>query len=1088
MVEKNSQEEALIKEAEIEEENFNWIEVALIYEKLVKVYKNENKLSKVAFFYKKLGFVNSQAADTVSTTEKYILLKEKAILNYRKAGNLFSNIGIKAEELECFAEAFYEEGCTSSSINEGEEEFNNSLKLLIQASELYFNDEDYGGFTRINIRAAMCMHNLMKYARNPKELEKIIQEGTLYADKAWRFSKKLSNLKYLNDTLYAWLSIALHNCFVADIPTYDNLNQGRILAFDYKKWFERTKFAFNLTKEESNLKNKGFTNFLLGFFHFYYGFYLAENIGQQNRNLEKGLILCEKGLKFIRKTKDNGIISIIIFYLNWFAFFGGRINYVQKRIIQDIQETIEVGIVYSNLFSFWNFYINFLPALYYSNIAQRSFFSPKQRESYAKEALNYAKASNNNIAFKPLSAWSYQILTWAYSQLVYLAKNEQDRSKYAKVMLENAENANRIGEEYKKGLCRTSGYSSLYRAYKTLADISQNKENKIDLLRSAVDAADNYLDHPVESRTGFIAAKIRLGLLYEELGIISMDTSYLIRAKEVFWKVIEESLNRGYISYAAASHEYIARIEDRLGNYKASAEYYDKAQKGYQDSLSFIEYKLLKNRISEKSNYSLAWKLIETAKAFHKKEDHAKAKKNYEEANKILEGLSKYNFEAPYYFAWMLLEEAELLSKQESHNKAIEQYKHTKMNFYEAITILESTLNKTKEKLENIRIKKLIKVARVRMDYCSARMNLEKARVLEKRGDNLAAAENFAIAASIFKSLCEVYKIESEKVELNAIYLLCRAWETMALAEKYEDTLRFAQASDLFRDASEIFIDSKLKLLASGNSSFCKALELGCNFDKSLEMESKEELYPKVKILLRDAASSYRKGGLISGADWALATSTYFDATWHIIKSDMEMSLIEKKNLLELASELLKSASELFEKAGYAHRRKEVLDRLESLRKEDNIIVSALNTIKKPSISNSTLGIIAPSCSLETSSSSKLSEIRQFTEEETKSVEKRSIKKKYGVIYKDLLEQYPKIQRRECRVGIAQIGISETGDILDEYYEMKPSGLLKLREDKIEIVRIKVKNMIQSAHKEGINVLLFPEMTIDLNYGEFLED
>ncbi|MFX0024485.1 MAG: nitrilase-related carbon-nitrogen hydrolase, partial [Candidatus Hermodarchaeota archaeon] len=415
------------------------------------------------------------------------------------------------------------------------------------------------------------------------------------------------------------------------------------------------------------------------------------------------------------------------------------------------------------------------------------------------------------------------------------------------------------------------------------------------------------------------------------------------------------------------------------------------------------------------------------------------------------------------------------------------QYKQTKMNFYEAITILESALNKTKEKLETKRIKKLTKVARVRMDYCSARINLEKARILEKQGDNLAAAENFATAASIFKNLCEVFKIESERDELKAIYFLCQAWETMALAEKYEDVLRFAQASDLFKDASGIFIDSKLKLLASGNSSFCKALELGCKFDKSLEMESKEELYPKVKILLRDAASSYRKGSLVSGADWALATSTYFDATWHIIKSDMEMSLEKKKNLLELASELLKSASELFEKAGYEHKQKEVLERLESLKTEDKIIVSALNTIKKPSISSSTLGIIAPACSLETSSSSKLSEIRQFTEEETRLADKIVGKKKYELIYRDLFKEYAKIQKSKCRVAIAQIGLSESENFVTEFFEFKPTGLISLKKEKIEETALKVKKMIEFANENEVNILLFPEMTIDLNYPEMLE-
>ena len=59
---------------------------------------------------------------------------------------------------------------------------------------------------------------------------------------------------------------------------------------------------------------------------------------------------------------------------------------------------------------------------------------------------------------------------------------------------------------------------------------------------------------------------------------------------------------------------------------------------------------------------------------------------------------------------------------------------------------------------------------------------------------------------------------------------------------------------------------------------------------------------------------------------------------------------------------------------------------------------------------------------------------------------------------------------------------------MNEFYEEKISGFLGLREDKTEIVRSTVKNMIENAHANKINILLFPEMSIDLNYGELLEE
>ena len=212
------------------------------------------------------------------------------------------------------------------------------------------------------------------------------------------------------------------------------------------------------------------------------------------------------------------------------------------------------------------------------------------------------------------------------------------------------------------------------------------------------------------------------------------------------------------------------------------------------------------------------------------------------------------------------------------------------------------------------------------MNYCSAKINLENARILGKSGKRLEAADKFAAAASIFRKLCRLFKIKTEREELEAIYYLCRAWENMELAERYNDPNRFSEASNLFIRASQLFHESKLKLLALGNSAFCQALEYGSNFDKTGSMKLKSKLYPKIKSMLRNAASSYRKGGFESGADWALATSTFFDALWHLINVDEELDFTKKKELLEIGSMYLKSAAELFSKARYKEKEREVLE------------------------------------------------------------------------------------------------------------------------------------------------------------------
>ncbi|MHA2088367.1 MAG: hypothetical protein ACW972_08830, partial [Promethearchaeota archaeon] len=859
-----------------------------------------------------------------------------------------------------------------------------------------------------------------------------------------------------------------------------------------------------ISKCETSLafvKKLNFTDFALlsGFFgsiggaYCEFGLKYCDNEIEQRENIDKGLKFLELSLDYGRKTSEPFIIAQSLNFINQYALLGGKIMYLRNRINDDLKEMEEVGKKIDHLPVLMKVYISFfryfLPTFYYSNISQWSIFTPSQRITYAKKAIDPAlKYLEFMFPDAYNRAYTYSSLSLSYSVLARFNTLKEEQEKSVERMLYYASEANRIGVKYGKGQGLALGYSSLYRAHKTLADIAENEEERISALTSAIDAQEKGMDYATESRTGIIAAQMRLGLLYEELGILTKDNSNLLRSEEILLNAIKSSLDRGYYSYAGTTYEYIARIEDRLGNHTASAEYYLNAKENHSKSLKSIEYKLLKKRIKEKINYALAWNLIEKAKAYHKNESHLKAKESYEKSSEILQNIARYSFEGSYNAAWALLEEAELLSKQEREEEAINQYRITTQAFEEAIKILEIALEKAEAQPERERISKLQKVAKIRINYCNARVNLEEARILGKKGDHSTAAEKFAIAASVFRGVCARYKLERERKELEAIYYLCRAWESMELAEKFEEPERFEYAANLFTKASNLFTDTKLKLLSSGNSTFCQALEIGCKFDETFELKIKRELYPRIKLMLSKAASSYGKGGFENVSNWALATSIYFDAAWHLIQADKELDIGEKGRLLGIGSNYLKSALELFSKAGYDNKVLEVQDRLNRVEKEESILFSALGTIKEPSISRSTMGISAPTCPIESSESPRLGEAQQFIEEERRIQIKNIEGKKYQLIYRDLFKEFPKVQKRECRVGIAQIGVSESGNIMNELFQMKSSGLLGVKENKIEDLRSKVKVMIENAYNDGVNILLFPEMTIDLNYGEIFED
>ena len=73
------------------------------------------------------------------------------------------------------------------------------------------------------------------------------------------------------------------------------------------------------------------------------------------------------------------------------------------------------------------------------------------------------------MAFKPYFGWPYQMKTWAYSQLLNLDSSKKKKEECINNMLQYALKAKELGEKYKGGFVRAIGYSSVFRAYKTLS-------------------------------------------------------------------------------------------------------------------------------------------------------------------------------------------------------------------------------------------------------------------------------------------------------------------------------------------------------------------------------------------------------------------------------------------------------------------------------------------------------------------------------------------------------------------------------------------------------------------------------------------
>jgi len=969
-------EKKLLEKAQQAEIICDWPNALKLYNQAAESYVKKDIASEAAQIYNKLGYIKIKSAFTGETADEIFKSKDESIKYFEKAEKFFHQLNNKYGKIECKVGIFRSKLDHAISISELNSISNESNVLnLIEQLIDYYNSQD----DKKNLIAALsyfARFSLISIFTNPMmEWDKIIQKGCDFASQSWEISNEIGNSQFLTESL-VW------ECNLRSMQTqYQEFRWDTHWKETFSELLSRCNKTLKLIENTNDFRSLCQVYYITGYMSCFYAFHFIEDEEIQKEFTDKGLTYLEKSLEIARKINDKYLIIDLISWIDWWALFGGKLDYFQERIPADVREMEELG---KELKGFLNisYSLNRVLINYYATMARWSVFNSAQRIEFAKKGIKYAENYLQMFSgFEgPIINNFLGPLVTIYSQLALLTPDANKQRYYLQKMLDNAKKGYEFGQTAKGGFIRSFGCLGKYNAYKTLADLAKNEKEKIQSLTIAIEAAKENMAYTVESRTGMITAQLRIGLLLEELGILSQNNEILQEAKKSYSKVIDECIERGYKSYAANAYQYVARIDDRLGNHISSAKNYEKSREIHEDALNTIEYTPLIKRIQEKIHYSSAWNLIENAKVNHKSENHLKAKEFYNNASEILEEIGRYSYEAPYYRAWAFLEEAEQCSKREQQEKAINMYEKTIEAFKKATSILEKSL-KSKAKTELKRIEMLTKVANIRVSYCSARINLENAIILGRQGEHTTAAELFATAASKFRIVCTRFKLERERKELEAIYFLCRAWESMEFAEKYEEHTRFAEAAVLFSKATNLFSDNKLKFLSSAHSAFCQALEFGCKFDETLETEIKTNLYPKVKVMLSKAASLYEKGGFKSGADWAQATSIYFDAAWQLIKADEEIDLNKKGNLLKIGSEYLKSAIELFGKAGYKEKEREVQDRLNRVGKEETILISALSTIQEPTISRSTIGIVAPTCPIETSESPRLGEIRQFSED-----------------------------------------------------------------------------------------------------------
>jgi len=503
-----------------------------------------------------------------------------------------------------------------------------------------------------------------------------------------------------------------------------------------------------------------------------------------------------------------------------------------------------------------------------------------------------------------------------------------------------------------------------------LSNVESNPESKKRLLEEAISSKGECLElcgkvMPHFEKMGvlnyfatFQKSQDTYATLLTRLYDMADDPEVLKKAVKVLERAVESAKKLDMVSRIAESHWKIARTHDILGEHVQAAEHFAHASESYLTAAEKIPQ--LKDLYRDLASYMQAWIEIEKARNHHVKQQYGLAREHYENAANLHESTERWKYLKQNYLAWGRLEEAEDLSRREQTEQAKSLFLQAANLFVEAKSAIKTKFEDTALGDERSMAAGLLDASDMRHEYCLARTTIEDAKILDRQGDYLTGAEKYGEGAERFRRIMEAAP-EQTRRELQPILCLCQAWQKMMMAEAKASSTLYAEAAELFKQAKEHMVDRSTSLVASANSSFCKALEAGTEFEIIRDVES----YSTAKKHMEAAAECYLKAGYENASEYARATNKLFDAYMYMHKAETETEPQKRAQYYRMAAEVLQASANLFTKAKYAEKSKEVQRLLESAKEEHQLALSLADVLHAPTVAATTTSFSTPTPTYE---------------------------------------------------------------------------------------------------------------------------
>jgi hypothetical protein len=499
-----------------------------------------------------------------------------------------------------------------------------------------------------------------------------------------------------------------------------------------------------------------------------------------------------------------------------------------------------------------------------------------------------------------------------------------------------------------------------------LSNLERDFEKKRNMLEEAISDTERALQLCVKEslqfeRRGDLSLSAVLahhqysyGELLNRLYGLTNSNEHQRKAIKAFEEAAESNQKVNMLSRVAECCWKTARGYDALGEHLNAAENFALASDNYRKAAEKIPQ--LKSFYQDHACYMQAWSEIEKARHHHDRQEYGVAKEHFEKAAELHRMLKQWSYLEANYCAWAQVEKAEELSRKEQSEEAVKAFEQASELFSETKKSLQTQISKIENVDEKQMATSMVKATGLRHEYCTARIVLEEARMLDKKGDHYSSSEKYGSAAEQFEKVRQALESEQEQREMKFITTLSRAWQKMTMAEAKSSPMLYVEASRLFEQTEEFSPNEKTKMLVLGHSRFCRALEAGTKYvdtrDPAMHVAAGQHL--------ASASDYYIRADFLNASEYAKATKLLFDASAYMDSAERESDPEKKAKLYVMAEKVLQTSAGSFTKAEHPEKRDQVLKLLENAREERELATSLTEVLHAPSIVSTTVSFTPP--------------------------------------------------------------------------------------------------------------------------------